>query len=71
MSTEPQTPQLNLTTPYINRSAVRKLALQLSQATRAGKFTRVSEQFLIEVNAHVAAHVRAKVHSTPSVGKTL
>jgi len=71
MSTEPTPAKSNLTTPYINRSAVRKLALQLSQATRAGKFTRVSEQFLIEVNAHVAAHVRAKVHSTPSVGKTL
>ena len=70
MSTESKIPNSN-STPYINRSAVRKLALQLSQATRAGKFTRVSEQFLIEVNAHVAAHVRARVHATQSVGKTL
>lgn len=70
MSTENKAPN-SYSTPYINRAAVRRFALQLSKDTRAGKFTRVSEQFLVEVNAHVAAHVRAKIHSAPSVGKTL
>ena len=60
-----------MNTPFINRSAVKKAALQLSADTRAGKFTRVSTEFLERVNSAVDAYLRQAVHSHPSVGKTL
>lgn len=47
------------------------MALKLSQETRAGKFTRVSTVFLLELNALVEARIRERVRTTPSVGKTL
>lgn len=71
MSTNPKSKTRSNPTPFLNRAAVRRFALQLSKDTRAGKFTRVSEQFLIDVNAAIAATVRHRVHSAPSVGKTL
>ena len=60
-----------MSTPLINRSAVKKMALNLSETTKAGKFTRVSSEFLDRINAKVAATVRSEVQSHPSVGKTL
>jgi hypothetical protein len=60
-----------MNTPLINRSAVKKVALQLSQDKRAGKFTRVSAEFLERVNAATDAYIRQAVESHPSVGKTL
>ncbi len=60
-----------MNTPLINRSAVKKAALQLSKDTRAGKFTRVSAEFLERVNAATDAYIRQAVQSHPSVGKTL
>lgn len=57
--------------PYINKSAVKELALRCSKELRCGKFTRVSGQFLEEINARLAEHVAHKVKSAPGIGKTL
>jgi hypothetical protein len=43
----------------INRSAVKAFALKVSKERRAGKFTRVSEEFLTQVEADVDANIRA------------
>jgi hypothetical protein len=59
------------TTPLLNRMAVKKMALQLSQDHRAGKFTRVSKEFLERINFKLDAIIRSEVQSHPSVGKTL
>lgn len=58
-------------TPYINRKAVKDLALRCSRELRLGRFTRVSSEFLEEVNARMAEHVAHKVKSAPGIGKTL
>lgn len=58
------------TTPYINSSAVKALALQICRNT-GRPFSRVSKEFLEQVSARVAEHVAAKIHSAPSKGKTL
>lgn len=42
----------------INRSAVKAYALKVSKERRAGKFTRVSEEFLTLVEADVEATIR-------------
>lgn len=42
----------------INRSAVKAFALKVSRERRAGKFTRVSEEFLTQVEADVNATIR-------------
>lgn len=60
-----------MNTSLINRSAVKKMALQLSVDTRGGKFTRVSADFLEKINAKVEASIRAEVQMHPAVGKTL
>lgn len=60
-----------MTTPLINRSAVKKMALELSKSTRAGKFTRVGTEFLQRMNSQLDAFIRSEVHRHPSVGKTL
>lgn len=60
-----------MNTQLINRSAVKKMALQLSADTRSGKFTRVGSSFLEKINAKVDAMIRSEVQTHPSVGKTL
>lgn len=55
----------------INKAQVKKYALHLSKTKRGGKFTRVSSQFLDTINGLVAAEVINRVHSHPSLGKTL
>jgi hypothetical protein len=47
------------TQSVINRSAVKAFALKVSKERRAGKFTRVSENFLTQVEADVEAAIRA------------
>ena len=39
--------------PYINRSAVKKLAIRYSKSNRAGLFTRVGQSFFDRINSHV------------------
>lgn len=59
------------TTPYINRSAVKKLALHISHNEKNGKFTRISKDFYDRINAKVANIIFNEVKSHPFVGKTL
>lgn len=49
----------------INRSAVHEHALRCSKAFRAGKFTRVGEAFIDEVEADVERLVREIVNKYP------
>ncbi|NOS67031.1 MAG: hypothetical protein HOO67_01545 [Candidatus Peribacteraceae bacterium] len=46
------------TQSVINRSAVKKYALKVSAEKRAGKFTRVSDDFLVQVEADLEAAIR-------------
>lgn len=46
------------TQSVINRSAVKKYALKVSKEKRAGKFERVSEDFLVSVEADLEAAIR-------------
>jgi len=56
----------------INRSAVKKLALELAlERFPAGRFTRVSGEFLLAVEGEVKESVRRKVNALPSIGKTI
>jgi len=55
----------------INTAAVRRMLLDLSRDTRAGKFTRVSQQTLLDANSALASWIRSRVQRTPSKGKTL
>ena len=41
--------------PYINRAAVKKLAIGYSRTNRAGKFTRVGQSFFDRINAQVVS----------------
>ena len=43
---------------YLNESAIRSHALKCSETYRAGKFTRVGQDFLDEVSADVEALIR-------------
>jgi len=61
---------LGIETRYINKVAVRELALELA-AERGRKFERVSKRFLVEVNTSLRQLVAAKVHAAPSRGITL
>jgi hypothetical protein len=45
----------------INREAVRQLALDMSQTLRRGKFTRVSDEFLNDIEAAVRTMVVSRV----------
>jgi hypothetical protein len=55
----------------LNSSGIKKMALGLSEATRAGKFTRVSNDFLDRIADRLAVIVREEVAAHPSLGKTL
>jgi hypothetical protein len=63
-------------TPHLNRSRVKRTALELAAANRhtydgKPRFTRVSATFLERIEARVREAIRSEVHSHPSVGKTL
>ena len=55
---------------YINRAAVKKLALELA-GKRAHKFTRVSKSFYDSASRHVALWAMQHIASLPSKGKTI
>lgn len=50
----------------LNESAIREHALECSKKFRAGKFTRVGQDFLDEVHADVEALVRNVRNSSPT-----
>ncbi len=58
-------------TRFLNRSAVREFLLEHAKQTRAHKYTRVSEETLIEANEVVRQWVVRKVSSLPSCGRTI
>lgn len=55
----------------ISRANVKKLALEVSQQNRAGKFTRVSKDFLDRIEAITKRAIVSEVQRHPSVGITL
>ncbi len=54
----------------INRTKVREFALQMAKS-RAHKFTRVSEDFLLQCEGILKTHIREQIHRHPSVGRTI
>jgi hypothetical protein len=52
----------------INRAAVKRFALQCSKERRAGKFQRVSQEFLDRVEAEVESAIR-KVNGNVNFGE--
>lgn len=55
----------------LNRAACKEYALEQSRNLRNGRFTRVSKEFLDDVEAHLRAAIAARVHKAPSLGVTL
>ena len=54
-----EVPTNGTTSPrLLNRAAIKKHALEVSKQLRAGKFSRVSEDFFLEVEADIEALVR-------------
>lgn len=54
----------------LNRKAVKQLALDVA-SRRAHRFTRVSKEFLEQVEGELKTLVTTKVNSLPSVGMTI
>jgi hypothetical protein len=55
----------------ISRSNVKKLALEVSEQDRNGKFKRVSKDFLDRIEAVTKRAVVSEVQRHPSIGITL
>ena len=55
----------------INRRQCKTYALEISDRYKGGKFTRVSQQFLDDIEEDVRVMVYKRVMSHPSVGRTL
>jgi hypothetical protein len=53
------------------KAHVRAYALEISRRERAGKFTRVSAQFLLAIEAKTKAAIYSAVKAHPSLGVTL
>jgi hypothetical protein len=57
---------------FVNESAIKSHALRCSKQFRAGKFTRVGQDFLDEVKADVEASIRAlRNQCTPAMNAPL
>lgn len=57
-------------TPLLCRSAVKKLALEIAR-NRSHKFTRVSAEFLCDMDARLRGMIISHVHGLPSKGMTI
>ena len=55
----------------INKAQCKKLALEFSKEYRSGKFQRVSEKFLKDLNSVVWNKINVAVRHHPTKGKTL
>lgn len=55
----------------LNKTNIKKRALQYSNEMRNGKFTRVSAEFVADLERLVDRTIHSKVHMHPSKGKTL
>jgi len=58
-------------TPFLCKSAVREFLLGQARRTRAHKYTRVSEQTLIEANEHLRQWMVLRIARLPSMGKMI
>jgi len=58
-------------TRFLCRSEVRKFLLQHAERTRSHRFSRVSEETLVEINEAVRQILIARVGRLPSKGKTI
>lgn len=58
-------------TKATSATCVKRIALQYAKDTRHQPFTRVSADFLDDVEARTMAYIRSKVDGQPSKGKTL
>jgi len=67
MSDETTTTQTSL----LNRKGVKAFALQCSEHSRHGKFTRVSGEFMTTLEIKVRNIIREHVLTHPSNGKTI
>ena len=56
---------------FIRHAAVRERALRASRELRAGKFTRVSAEWLAFIDARVDLVIEQEVRRHPTVGVTL
>jgi hypothetical protein len=65
--------RINNPTPHINRSRVRRTALELVLSERHGfwKPTRVGIKFFRRIEYATREAIRINVHNHPSKGKTL
>jgi len=64
-------PKISSGSLLINTSATKKCLLNIAHATRAQKFTRVSRETILTLNAKFENLCRQHVHAMPSKGKTL
>jgi hypothetical protein len=55
----------------IRTSLFKAYTLEVVKANRAGKFTRVSKEFLDRAERGLRTWIQEAVHRHPSVGKTL
>ena len=55
----------------INKAEVKRKTLEIAEAERAHKFTRVSKEFIEDIDAQVRNLIINKVKMAPSKGKTL
>jgi len=55
----------------INRAKVKRIALEIAAVERSHKFTRVSKDFLDNVEAELKNVIRSKIKALPSKGKTI
>lgn len=58
-------------TRFLCRSEVRNFLLEYARANRHHKFTRVSEETLIDINEAVRRVMIDRVHRLPSKGETI
>ncbi len=71
MSTTETTEQPRSNGSY-NQAAIKRHAIAVTDQTRMGKFTRVSEQFVIDTEASVEAFIRKlRVETTSFGGSTV
>ena len=66
MNTKPQNDM-----KIINRTQVKKMALEISRQERNSRFTRVSEDFLRRMESRLHIMIRDEVKQNPGSGKTL
>jgi len=55
----------------LNHAACREYALEQVKQLRHGRFTRISKEWLDELEGHLKASIAARVHRAASIGKTL